>query len=56
MSGSNTNLDKRLWLRLTEEDQRTLDVIAEMIASESRSRAMRYLIRQWRKRNMDASN
>lgn len=34
-------------LRLTERDQRTLDVIAEAMGGISRSAAIRFLIRSW---------
>lgn len=38
---------KRLLLRMTETDQRKLDVIADAMGGMSRSAAIRFLIRQW---------
>jgi metal-responsive CopG/Arc/MetJ family transcriptional regulator len=42
------NMSKvKLWLRMTEHDQRRLDVIAESMGGMSRSAVVRFLIRQW---------
>lgn len=37
----------KLWLRMTENDQRRLDLIAEVMGGMSRSAVIRFLIRQW---------
>lgn len=38
---------KRLLLRITDEDQDKIDLIAEAIGGVSRTAAIRFIIRQW---------
>jgi len=38
---------KKLWLRLSEKDLSSLDAVMDAMGAQTRSAAVRFLIRQW---------